>query len=367
MVLKVLKTILKSSSNKKSYQVYTIFIVILLMLCSGCAHFRKKEKEAPFNPIVYDQEFRDALFNKKIKLVAPGSGVESSNLDKLAFLDLNIDIPDNLMSTDIKFHSNSDQTRSKILKKALSDPNSNHIVWALRGGYGCARVIPYLQKMDKPDKEKLFIGFSDNTALHLYFSQAWGWKTVHGAVVNELLSPKRDPRNFQKIADIIAKKVTHTDITELKPLNAKARSNKKIAGRLTGGNLTIVQTSLGTDWQIQAADKIIFLEDNNEEGYKVDRSLNHLKSAGIFKDAKAIVLGEFVGGTEEVELAIQRFADEINIPVYITNQFGHGVKNYPLIYNADSRIFEKKSGSENKTELEVDNEQGGNYVLRMAL
>jgi len=235
------------------------------------------------------------------------------------------------------FHTHTDLKRFQHLKEALLDKSSD-IIWALRGGYGSAKLIDRLVKMKKPKKEKIFIGFSDITALHLFFSQHWGWKTIHAHGLTGLLQPELEPQNFKAIANIIAQKTDVAIIKNLKPLNARAQKTKKATGLLTGGNATLIQTGIGTCWQIHTEKKILFLEDVNEKAYKVDRLLNHLKQAQLFQKVKAIVFGKFSDTLTDTDVPLKRFASEINVPVFKTDQFGHGNLNCPLIYNARSEV-----------------------------
>jgi muramoyltetrapeptide carboxypeptidase len=251
--------------------------------------------------------------------------------------------PEELFTDQTPFHSSSDENRLAKLKKALQNDEPDTILWSLRGGYGVARLLPELQKIPKPTQEKILIGYSDLTALHLFLAQNWGWKTIHGPMIADLLNPQKSPENFLKITDIIAKKRDQNipivaEIPHLVPLNEQAKITTSIEGLLTGGNLTIVQTSIGTDWEIKAKNKILFLEDDGERGYRIDRALNHLKQAGLLKCLKAIVFGDFTDSDEFMEFALQRFANENDVPMYKSNEFGHGKKNSPLIYNAPSVI-----------------------------
>jgi muramoyltetrapeptide carboxypeptidase len=341
---------------KKWYLPLIAIILVGIGYFLGTLHYPKVKTETStltkaveptptLHPVVHDKNFEEILKTKNIYLVAPSSSISLEKIKQLQSLkQFNIVIPENTFSNAIIFHSNSDENRLQLLKNILLKPSKDTILWGLRGGYGSARLLPELNKLQKPAQKKIFIGYSDATALHLFLSQHWGWQTIHGAFLAELLSHKKDPKNFQKIAEMLENKKGDFSLDNLKPYNSTAQKQNKISGRLTGGNLTVVETSIGTDWQIDGADKIIFLEDVDVKGYQVDRSLNHLKQAGVFKNAKAIVLGDFIEADEHVKLALSRFAEEIGVPVFKTDTFGHGKVNYPLVYNAPADIiFDKNS------------------------
>ena len=113
----------------------------------------------------------------------------------------------------------------------------------------------------------------------------------------------------------------------------------KISAIITGGNLALITSSIGTIWEINTNNKILFLEDVGERGYKVDRMLLQLQQAGKFSDVKAIVFGNFSSSDRYVNYAIRNFAENhSNIPCYKTNKIGHGYFNYPIIYNKETKI-----------------------------
>jgi len=291
-------------------------------------------------------EFFNILNNTKISAIAPGSACnpqlfqDIQNIPKL-HLNLNNNCFDN---TKTPFHSNSDDMRLQCLKDAIFD-QSTEVVWALRGGYGCAKLIHGLGKLDKPNKEKFFIGYSDVTALHLFLSQKWGWKTIHGAGILELLDKSKSRSNFIKIAEIVSGKVSDSKITGLSPINLAAKKTKKINGKLTGGNLTIVQTSINTDWQIETRGKILFLEDVDAKPYQIDRMLHHLKQSSILEDVASIIFGSFNKDDENTMRVLSEFASNLNVPVFKTNKFGHERINEPIIYNVHSFISPSSKGN----------------------
>jgi len=282
----------------------------------------------------------NSLKNIPITVVAPASGVDDKTLSDLKNINgLILQIPSKcFIKGKLPFLASSDEVRFNCLQDALFDKSDN-VVWSLRGGYGSARLIPDLLKLPKPNKEKFFIGCSDITALHLFLSQEWGWKTIHGSNIADLLKPEKDQSNFTKLAEILNGKVKQVTIDNLLPLNDIAKSNKFVRGKLTGGNLTMVQTSIGTSWQIKTAGKILFLEDVNVAPYQLDRGLLHLKQAGLLENVKAIIFGTFDKDLDTTMLVLRNFADSLKIPVFKTNRFGHEKINDPIIYNTDSKII----------------------------
>lgn len=333
-----------------------IFFLCGLLILSGCS--KMDVVKTALHPAANDPTFRQIFAENQVMMVAPASGVDPKNIKALNHLGLSLQIPPDILESAIPYHANTDEKRLRLLKAALFDKNPKSIVWTLRGGYGSSRLINRLKRLKKPKHPKYFIGFSDNTALHLFLSQEWGWKTIHGAGLNSLLKPEQDPKNFLKIAQIILNQQS-PQITDLLPCNAKAKKYAKpIKAKLTGGNLTLLENSIGTPWQIQTKGKILFIEETAEKGYAIDRSLYHLKEAGLFKGVKAVVLGDFEenihADQENIRCALERFAADTTIPVFKSQQFGHGTMNYPLIYGTKSTIFQ------------ADHDQKSRFILQMA-
>lgn len=232
--------------------------------------------------------------------------------------------------------SNSDEKRFQQLQKALFNTASDAI-WCLRGGYGCTRLIPSLLKLTAPKKCKLFIGFSDISALHLFLQQKWHWQTLHGPSINQVVNNLIDKENSDELRKIIFGELTQLEYL-LKPyrkINNSSSATGFIQAPLTGGSLTLIQASLGTNWQIETSDKILFLEDVNESAYRIDRMLQHLQQAGILTPVKAILMGDFIfpkriNEEKLIQSVIARFASEQKFPVFHCPGIGHGNKNRSL-------------------------------------
>ncbi len=232
------------------------------------------------------------------------------------------------------YHSDEDEVRFNDLKNALY--SDSKIIWCLRGGYGSARLLEKLSKLKKPKTAKILIGYSDITALHLFLNQKWGWSSIHGPMITSFSDAQFEKKCLAEIKNLLFSSKDQKEFKFL-PLNPFAELTKtKITGELIGGNLAMVQSLIGTSFELKAKDKIIFLEDINEKGYQVDRMLNHLCMSGALANAKAIVLGDFSGGDESsgenyVPFALTRFSLMQKIPVYRSSEFGHGKINRPLV------------------------------------
>jgi muramoyltetrapeptide carboxypeptidase len=242
------------------------------------------------------------------------------------------------------FSSANDETRWNYLKQALENPDSK-VIYA-RGGYGVTRLLKYLENYTPPIK-KILIGFSDVTALHIWFNQKYDWQTIHGQLAKET-NTKENQESADFVFDFL-KQVKPITYKGFEPLNDLANKDQTINSKLGGGNLCLVQNSLGTNWQVDFIDKIVFLEDTNEQGYKIDRVLEQLNQAKVFAGAKAVIFGDFDGlPTEEeqnlTDVALKRFAQSSQIPVFKATGFGHSAYNHPLLFNS-SVVLEVNNGT----------------------
>lgn len=329
-----------------------IFSLTLLIILAGCAEntepsaFNKDQYEEQLRLMcpcrMFSDEQRD-IFKQLESLdyfvVVPASGIgvqDSIRLEKSTHYGVRV--------------SNSCYINKQILGAADTDRNrfrkfnnaahTNHkILWALRGGYGSYRLIDFMEKSPPPKNGKIFIGFSDTTALSLFISKNWkNWKVIHAPVFIHLVNQNFHKPSFDLLMKILHGSVSEYSIDGLEPLNEAAKTAEKISGKTTGGNLSILETSLAADWEIQTKNKIVFLEDVGERAEKIHRMLHHLKQAGKFKRAKAVVFGAFSESLGDVGGVLRAFADGLRIPVYMTGQFGHGKVNMPIVCNADSEI-----------------------------
>ena len=234
-----------------------------------------------------------------------------------------------------------DEYRLETLKAALYADDSS-AVWIYRGGYGATRLLEALTKLEPPTHAKLLIGFSDITALLIFLTQKWHWNTMHGEGVTRLIKPDYDPEILQETHDLVfgIKAQQHVQLT---PLNDLAREQVSINTSIIGGNLCLVQSSLGTFWEIDTKGKILFLEDVNEVGYRIDRMLTQLKQSQVVDNAQAVIFGEFTEGQEKgggsyVQAALADFANLVSVPVLSCKLFGHTLPNRALPMGSEALL-----------------------------
>lgn len=287
-----------------------------------------------------------------VDVVAPSSKCHPSVLEKMRILlqtwELECHIPTDLFG-DSLLYANTDVMRFEHLKNALFNPKSK-AVWCLLGGFGSTKLIPMLSKMKPPLHSKLFIGFSDITALHIFLQDQWGWSTIHGPSGYQASLNKVSNESINLLKKILFHADPKLKYEQLTPLNKPAEHNTVINAPLIGGNLHLIQASLGTSWQICARNKILFIEEVNERAYRVDRALEHVSQAGILEQIKAILFGDFIDKGEPdgnflVKDIIYEFASRYSFPVLQIKNVGHGSVNNPILLGSMTKLITGVSSS----------------------
>ncbi len=190
----------------------------------------------------------------------------------------------------------TDTARAAKITEALCDPDTDAI-WCARGGYGAGRLLPLIdwERVRRIARPKLFTGYSDITALHLAIAHELGWITLHGPVAALL---KADGPAISR--DSLRRVWTATEPLGILPVpdesdgwqgQTRVTRTGIATGRLTGGNLALVASLVGTPWALQGDGKLIILEDVDEAPYRIDRMLIQLRQAGTFDGCRGIVFG----------------------------------------------------------------------------
>ena len=181
----------------------------------------------------------------------------------------------------------TDQLRLKDIHDAFSDPTIAGII-CLRGGYGTPRLLPYLDYELIRKNPKVFLGYSDITALHTAFNQLSGLITYHGPMAPDLNADTYTEASVKShisgdYKDLVFKNPNNQPIEVITEGSAQ--------GILCGGNLSLLVATLGSPYEIDTHGKILFIEEIDEDIYAIDRMLNALALAGKFEDCKGIILG----------------------------------------------------------------------------
>jgi muramoyltetrapeptide carboxypeptidase len=188
--------------------------------------------------------------------------------------------------------SGEDEVRAADINSMFRDEEISGII-CTRGGYGTPRILPLLDYDAIRKNPKVFIGFSDITALHVAFNQKSDLVTFHGPMAVANLIKETSQFTLGSLFDAVGN-VSSTRIIE----NPEGEIIETVfpgncEGIITGGNLSLITSGIGTPYEIDTRGKILFIEEISEDIYKIDRALNQLKLAGKFDDAVGIILGDF--------------------------------------------------------------------------
>ena len=230
------------------------------------------------------------------------------------------------------FLAGADKDRAAALQEMFLHKEVKGILCA-RGGYGAGRLLPYLDLDLIRRYPKVFLGSSDVTVLHLALTQHAGLITFHGPMVEPAFSRQLRPLTLRSFQALL---VNGKSFGATIPGRFLSQRNTMV-GELTGGNLSLVTSLLGTPFAIETQGKVLFLEEVNEEPYRIDRMLTQLRLAGKTEGVKGIVFGQMVACTPRkgapsfpVMDVLARFAQEIDVPCFATFPSGHGTENVIL-------------------------------------
>ncbi|MBU3741216.1 MAG: LD-carboxypeptidase [Candidatus Kapabacteria bacterium] len=186
----------------------------------------------------------------------------------------------------------SDQDRADELMRFIEDPSIDAIVSG-RGGYGVMRILPMLDFESIKQAGKLIMGFSDITALLIAVNQLSGLVTYHGPVASSTF----DDFTTTSVTNVVRQSESGSAKSDVSAMYCDAKLKVLHAGtasgRLTGGNLTMIASTLGTPYEIDTRGAILFLEEISEEPYRIDRMLTQLRLAGKLQSCAAIAIGNF--------------------------------------------------------------------------
>jgi muramoyltetrapeptide carboxypeptidase len=213
--------------------------------------------------------------------------------------------------------------------RMLKDPEVKAIFCA-QGGYGSINLIRFLDQHDLSDYCKIILGFSDISILLLYFHIRYGWITFHGPMMLDLHEKMPERTEAALLAALTGTK----DVGDIYQQNIEVVRPGVARGRMVGGNLTRLLRTLGTNFEIDTRNKILFLEEVDEGYLGLDGDLNHLRLAGKFDRVRGVLFSEMVhcldGSKKKIKAFLKRFFKEAPFPVMFGFPSGHGVENLTI-------------------------------------
>jgi muramoyltetrapeptide carboxypeptidase len=217
-------------------------------------------------------------------------------------------------------------SRTSELESALRDPVSAALICA-RGGYGSAAILGKL-RVSKSIRPKLLVGYSDITVLQAYLWVRLRWTSLYGPMIAAGWNGGAGkPGGYDLPSFEVASSGSHKDWSIA--LHGETLSHGEASGTLLGGCITLVETGIGTPWELDTRGAILLLEDRGLKPYQLDRMLLHLSQAGKFRGVRGIVLGDFPEsdppGDSRVTVrdVCRRILGPLRIPIVFGAPVGH--------------------------------------------
>jgi muramoyltetrapeptide carboxypeptidase len=308
-------------------------------------HWRGRLPVATFGRVIRPPALRPG---DAVALVCPAGPVDEETIERafdrcraLGFEP----VPGRSIRSRTGYLAGSDLERADDLAAAMAGDAA--AVWAIRGGYGTLRTLRHLDLGPLLRRPRAYIGFSDNTALHLALLKL-GLVSFHGPHAGYAHFPDATAAAFSAVLGAAAPAGLLPRGTETLGPPATLVSGTA-EGPLVGGNLALLAATCGTRYQPDTRGAIVFIEDVTEPLYRVDRMITQLRLAGLLDDAAALVFGEFAAmpepvyaaaaeGEPSLEAVLRDLVGSLGIPAALGLPFGHGRENWTLPLGVRARF-----------------------------
>ncbi|MGM9972863.1 MAG: LD-carboxypeptidase [Clostridiaceae bacterium] len=234
-----------------------------------------------------------------------------------------------------------DMDRAEDLNLMYSHKEVDAIL-CYRGGYGTMRMMPYVNYNLLYNNLKIFVGYSDLTIFLNYISDRFKTITFHGPMASSDFSEEYTRNSFLKTL-----MEGYEPYTILNPENhpLEANCDINVEGRLAGGNLSLIYASLGTPYEVNFNNKILFIEEIGENPYAIDRMLTALMLSGKLRSCRGIILGHFTdcddpsdGGSLALKEVLEDRLMKLNLPILSGFCSGHSYPNLTLPIGAKIKM-----------------------------
>ena len=265
-----------------------------------------------------------------IGVVAPAWSFDRDNfkkgVEKLRNLGFNIKYDKSIFN---KYWSMAghDRERADQINRMFADREVKAIFCA-KAGYGSLRTLPFLDKKIIISNPKIFVGYSDITILLCYLYKMGHMVVFHGPVVAGEIYDGMNPVTLKHLLRTV---MSTAPFSEIKHPNIRALKPGRARGILVGGNMSLIMSAIGTPYQIDTTNKILFLEDVGEDLETIDNYLMQLKLAGMLKNVRGIIFGRMIkcldysGKKYTMRHILSDIMKDVNIPIIYGFPSGHRV------------------------------------------
>ncbi len=283
----------------------------------------------------------------EIRLVATARKISAAEvepaMEQLRNWGFRPSVSEDLFSEDRQFAGN-DSVRVRNFQAALDDPSVKAIL-CVRGGYGTVRILDQLDFGKFMQQPKWIAGYSDVTALHNHLHTQLGVCSIHSTM--PINFAKNSPEALNSLHHALTGKSLEYEIIS----HAFNRSGEAEA-MVTGGNLSMIYSLMGSPDQVDTSGKILFLEDLDEYLYHIDRMMINLKRSGMLNNLKGLILGGLtdmrdntISFGQTAEEIVWEAVAEFDFPVCFGFPAGHIDDNRAMIMGEKAKLAVGRSGA----------------------
>lgn len=189
------------------------------------------------------------------------------------------------------YMAGQDKDRAKDFMDMFEDTEIDMIL-CIRGGYGSMRILPFIDYKTIRKNPKIFVGFSDITSFLNTIASRCGLITFHGPMGS---SNFEDTETLKSFLSTLMNGYRPYSLVNPSGIKLNRNISGKAIGRIVGGNLSLIASTLGTPYEVNTKNNILFIEDVNEEPYVIDRLLTQLHLAGKLQECSGFIIGQFTG------------------------------------------------------------------------
>ncbi|MCI0405027.1 MAG: LD-carboxypeptidase [candidate division Zixibacteria bacterium] len=290
-----------------------------------------------------------ALFPEAtVGIVAPSSWAKDAQLRRglkwLAKTGFKVKL---FLSSKLKYGylSGPDDVRARLFNRAFADSEVDAVICA-RGGYGALRMLDKIDFDLIRKNPKIFVGFSDITAIHLALFKKTGLCSFHGPMAADFGAAY----NRHNLLNVLTSKTPFGKVPFPKGMRPKFMRPGVATGPLLGGNLSLIVKLFGTPYQPAFDGAILFLEDISEYPHRIDGYFAQLRLAGVLERIAGLILADFkdcerpprASFTMPLKRIFQDFFGRAPFPVALNFPFGHSKNKFTLPLGVRATLDSKK-------------------------